>query len=72
VVNYARSSTAAEELVAQIEADGGSAIALQADVSKADEVDALISTVLDKIGRIDILGQQRWHYPRYPAAAHET
>jgi len=55
VVNYARSSTAAEELVAQIEADGGSAMALQADVSKVDEVDALISTVLEKCGRIDIL-----------------
>jgi 3-oxoacyl-[acyl-carrier protein] reductase len=55
VVNYARSSTAAEELVAQVESDGGSAIALQADVSKADEVDTLISTVLEKFGRIDIL-----------------
>jgi 3-oxoacyl-[acyl-carrier protein] reductase len=55
VVNYARSSTAAEELVTQIEADGGSAMALQADVSKVAEVDALISTVLEKCGRIDIL-----------------
>ena len=55
VVNYARSSTAAEALVAQITADGGSATALQADVSKADQVDTLISTVLEKFGRIDIL-----------------
>ena len=55
VVNYARSSAAAEELVSQITADGGRAIALQADVSKADEVDTLINTVLEKFGRIDIL-----------------
>jgi len=55
VVNYARSGTAAEELVSQITADGGSAIALQADVSKVDEVDSLISTVLEKFSRIDIL-----------------
>ena len=55
VVNYARSSTAAEELVGQITADGGSAMALQADVSKADQVDTLIGTLLEKFGRIDIL-----------------
>ena len=55
VVNYARSSTAAEELVGQITADGGSAMALQADVSKADQVDTLIGTLLEKFGRLDIL-----------------
>jgi 3-oxoacyl-[acyl-carrier protein] reductase len=55
VVNYARSGTAAEELVSQIAADGGNAIALQADVSKADEVEKLISSVLETFGRIDIL-----------------
>ncbi|NMF83274.1 3-oxoacyl-[acyl-carrier-protein] reductase [Nodosilinea sp. P-1105] len=55
VVNYARSSTAAEELVAQITADGGSALAMQADVSQVDQVDALFKTTLEKLGRIDIL-----------------
>jgi 3-oxoacyl-[acyl-carrier protein] reductase len=40
VINYARSSTAADEVVAQITEAGGSAIALQADVSQADQVDA--------------------------------
>jgi 3-oxoacyl-[acyl-carrier protein] reductase len=55
VVNYARSSTAADEVVAQIEADGGTALALQADVSQADQVDALISGTVEKFGRVDIL-----------------
>jgi 3-oxoacyl-[acyl-carrier protein] reductase len=55
VVNYARSSTAAEEIVAQITADGGQALALQADVSQADQVDTLISETLKAFGRIDIL-----------------
>ncbi|MEO0758363.1 MAG: 3-oxoacyl-[acyl-carrier-protein] reductase [Cyanobacteria bacterium J06648_16] len=55
VVNYARSSAAADEIVAQIEADGGSAIALQADVSQADQVDALVKGTMDKFGRIDVL-----------------
>ena len=49
VVNYARSSAAADEIVAQIEGEGGSAIALQADVSQSDQVDALIKAT--KIGR---------------------
>ncbi|MDA0268618.1 MAG: 3-oxoacyl-[acyl-carrier-protein] reductase [Cyanobacteria bacterium] len=55
VVNYARSSTAADEVVAQIAEAGGNAIALQADVSQADQVDALIKATLEKWGRIDIL-----------------
>ncbi|MEL6138766.1 MAG: 3-oxoacyl-[acyl-carrier-protein] reductase [Cyanobacteria bacterium J06628_6] len=55
VVNYARSSAAADEIVAQIEGDGGSAIALQADVSQADQVDALVKGTMDKFGRIDVL-----------------
>ncbi|MBE9114700.1 3-oxoacyl-[acyl-carrier-protein] reductase [Lusitaniella coriacea LEGE 07157] len=54
-VNYARSSNAAEEVVAEITAAGGSAIALQGDVSNADEVDALIAQTKEKFGRIDIL-----------------
>jgi 3-oxoacyl-[acyl-carrier protein] reductase len=55
VVNYARSSPAADEVVAQITAQGGSAIALQADVSDADQVDALIKATLDQWGRVDVL-----------------
>jgi 3-oxoacyl-[acyl-carrier protein] reductase len=55
VVNYARSSTAAEEIVATITANGGQALALQADVSQADQVEKLISGTLEAFGRIDIL-----------------
>jgi 3-oxoacyl-[acyl-carrier protein] reductase len=55
VVNYASSSTAADEVVKAIAQTGGEAIALQADVSKADEVDKLIEQTQNKFGRIDIL-----------------
>jgi 3-oxoacyl-[acyl-carrier protein] reductase len=55
VVNYARSSAAADEVVGQITAAGGDAIALQADVSQADQVDALIKATSDKYGQIDVL-----------------
>lgn len=54
-VNYASSSTAADQVVAEIAAMGSQAIALQADVSKADQVDALITAVTEKWGRVDIL-----------------
>ncbi|KOP23998.1 3-ketoacyl-ACP reductase [Hapalosiphon sp. MRB220] len=55
VVNYASSSQAADELVSEIIQAGGSAIALAADVSQEDQVDALINTAIDKFNRIDIL-----------------
>ncbi len=55
VVNYASSSGAAEELVSEITAAGGNAVALQADVSKEEEVDKLFKTVLEKFNKIDIL-----------------
>ncbi|MGB5596082.1 MAG: 3-oxoacyl-[acyl-carrier-protein] reductase [Crocosphaera sp.] len=55
VVNYARSSTAAEEVVKIITEGGGEAIATQGDVSLAEDVDNLIKTALDKFGRIDVL-----------------
>ena len=55
VVNYARSSEAAEATVNEITQAGGEAIALQADVSQAEAVDNLIKATLDKFGRIDVL-----------------
>ncbi len=55
VVNYASSSGAADELVANIVSSGGEAIAVGADISKAEQVDALVKTVMDKWGRIDVL-----------------
>lgn len=54
-VNYASSSAAAEEVVATITDAGGSAIALQADVSKLEQVETLFNNTLEKFGRVDIL-----------------
>ena len=55
VVNYASSSTAADAVVAEITGAGGNAIALQADVSQADQVDALINATMEKFNRLDVL-----------------
>ncbi|WP_448597793.1 3-oxoacyl-[acyl-carrier-protein] reductase [Thermoleptolyngbya sp.] len=54
-VNYASSSGAADAVVAEIAGAGGEAIALQADVSKADQVEALFAAVMEKWGRVDVL-----------------
>lgn len=55
VVNYASSSSAATEVVEQIEANGGRAIAVKANVANSDEVDQLIAATMEKFGRIDVL-----------------
>ncbi|MEH2347340.1 MAG: 3-oxoacyl-[acyl-carrier-protein] reductase [Nostoc sp.] len=55
VVNYASSSAAADAVVTEITDAGGQAIAIQADVSKGDQVDALVKTVMEKFKRVDIL-----------------
>lgn len=55
VVNYASSQAAAEQVVAEIGAMGSQAIALVADVSKADQVDGMIEAVMQKWGQIDVL-----------------
>ncbi len=55
VVNYASSSASADQVVAEIIGMGGDAIALAADVSKSDEVDALFAAAMEKWGRIDVL-----------------
>ncbi|CAD5967450.1 3-oxoacyl-[acyl-carrier-protein] reductase [Planktothrix tepida] len=55
VINYASSSTPADEGVAEITEAGGEAIALQADVSKVDQVDTLFNKVTETWGRVDIL-----------------
>lgn len=46
---------AAEAVVEQIQAEGGIAIAVQADVAQAEDVDALFRAVDQALGRIDVL-----------------
>jgi 3-oxoacyl-[acyl-carrier protein] reductase len=55
VVNYRGNQAAAEEVVEKIKADGGEAIAVQADVSLFDEADALFTAAKKAFGRVDIL-----------------
>ena len=54
-LNYAGNAAAAEEVKKEIEAAGGQAITVQADVSDPASVEAMIQTVVDAFGQIDIL-----------------
>jgi NAD(P)-dependent dehydrogenase (short-subunit alcohol dehydrogenase family) len=54
-VNYHSNSLAADEVVRQIRADGGTAIAVQADVAIESEVLAMFAKVDAKLGTLSVL-----------------
>lgn len=54
-LNYASNNAEADALVAELTRGGASAIAIQADVSQADQVSAMFTTVEQQLGRIDVL-----------------
>jgi len=54
-VNYASGRDGAERVVAAIKADGGKAIAVQADVAKAADVRHLFAETKKAFGRLDVL-----------------
>jgi NAD(P)-dependent dehydrogenase (short-subunit alcohol dehydrogenase family) len=55
VVNYRKSKEEADEVVKTIKERGGEAIAVQCDVSKRDEVEAMFKTAITEYGKVDIL-----------------
>lgn len=55
IVNYAGGKEAAEQTINSIKSQGGDAIALQADVSKAAEVSAMFDAAIAHYGKIDVL-----------------
>jgi NAD(P)-dependent dehydrogenase (short-subunit alcohol dehydrogenase family) len=54
-VNYTSSAEKAEEVAAAIRALGRKAIAVQADVSNREQVEAMVKTVTEQLGPIDVL-----------------
>jgi len=54
-INYLSQENAAQDVVDAINSDGGDAISLQGDVTKASDVERVIQGVMDKWGRIDVL-----------------
>ena len=55
VVNYGKSADKAKQVVAGIEAKGGKALAVQADMSNIGDVGRLVKDTVKTFGRLDIL-----------------
>ena len=55
VVNYASSKEAADRVVAEITAKDAKAVAVQADMSKNDQIKRLFAETIKAFGRLDIL-----------------
>ncbi len=55
IINYNANADAAHEVVEQIKADGGQAMAFQADVSTEEGANNLIKAANDAYGKLDIL-----------------
>jgi 3-oxoacyl-[acyl-carrier protein] reductase len=55
VVNYGKSADKAKQVVDGIEAKGGKAVAIQADISKAADARRLVRDTIKEFGRLNIL-----------------
>ncbi|MBO9597948.1 MAG: SDR family NAD(P)-dependent oxidoreductase [Cohnella sp.] len=55
IVNYSRSRSEAEDTARRIGREGGTAVALQADVSRKAEVRAMVETIVRQFGNVDLL-----------------
>jgi 3-oxoacyl-[acyl-carrier protein] reductase len=54
-INYSRNAEEAQKVVAEIEAKGGRAFAVQADVAQVPEIVRLFDEILRQFGRLDVL-----------------
>ena len=69
VVNYARSRADAEVVVQRIRQAGGKAVAVQADVSKLEDVRRLFAETKEEFGKLDILVNNAGIYEFAPLEA---
>ncbi len=69
VVNYASSKAGAEAVVGRIREAGGKAIAVQADVSKIDDIRRLFAETRQAFGKLDILINNAGIYEFMPLEA---
>jgi 3-oxoacyl-[acyl-carrier protein] reductase len=68
VINYSSNASEAEALVADIHEQGGNAIALRADVAKAQEVRQLFEETERRLGKVDVLVNNAGIFKALPVA----
>ncbi|EZH76340.1 3-ketoacyl-ACP reductase [Ectopseudomonas composti] len=68
VINYSSSASEAEALAADIHEQGGNAIALRADVAKAQEVRQLFEETERRLGKVDVLVNNAGIFKALPVA----
>ena len=69
VVNYASSKEGANRVVAEISGKGGKAVAVQADVSKPDDIKKLFAETKKAFGKLDVLVNNAGVYDFAPLEA---
>jgi 3-oxoacyl-[acyl-carrier protein] reductase len=55
VINYSSNQKPADKVVSEIKANGGSAIAIKADISSPEEVKLMFDSAISQFGKINIL-----------------
>ena len=68
IVNYASSAAQAEAVVKKVQAAGGKAKAVRADVSNREEAKKLIAAAVSEFGKLDILVNNAGTYEFIPLA----
>jgi NAD(P)-dependent dehydrogenase (short-subunit alcohol dehydrogenase family) len=66
VVNFRSSAEGAAAVVDRIESMGGSAVAVQADVTREEDVSRLIGQAVERFGRLDVMVNNAGIYPLVP------
>jgi 3-oxoacyl-[acyl-carrier protein] reductase len=69
VVNYASDKAGAEKVAKQIEANGGKALVVKADVSKKEDISKLFGETTVRFGKVDILVNNAGVYEFRPLEA---
>ena len=55
IVNYHQNQEAAEQVLQQVEAEGGRGLIFQADVTRKDQVEAMVTTIQERFAAVDVL-----------------
>ena len=55
VINYNQNQEAAQKVLEKVEADGGRGMIFQADVTRKDQVEAMVATIQERFAVVDVL-----------------